>query len=145
MLGICRLLDPEETGRNENLSLERLVNSISPDTFSTLRLELDGALKKAMDSTTFVRAHRNRKLAHNDLRTIQEIHAEPLPGVSRVAIEKTLEAIRDAMNMVSVHFLETTVLYQEFIFGPGDAQLLIRRLENAEIFKQEKKRRNILQ
>jgi arginyl-tRNA synthetase len=141
MLGICRLLDPEETGRNENLTLERLVNSINPSTFWTLRSELDGALKKAMDSSKFVRAHRNRKLAHNDLRTIQEIHAEHLPGVSRAAIEKSLDSIRDVMNKVSVHFLETTVFYQEFIFGPGDVQSLLRRLENAEVYRQEKSRR----
>ena len=144
MLGICRLLDPEETGRNENLTLERLVNSVSPNAFGTLRSELDDVLKIAMDSAAFARAHRNRKLAHNDLKTIREIHAEPLPGVSRAAVEKTLEAIRDVMNKVSVHFLETTVLYQDFIFDPGDAQSLIRCLENAEVYRQEKNRRAML-
>jgi len=139
MLGICRILDPEKTGPKDNLTLERLINSIDQDKYGKLRLELENDLKTAIDCAAFAREHRNRKLAHNDLETIKETGAAPLPGVSRAAVENIFRRIRDMMNKISSHFLDTTVLYENFIFGPGDADALIRLLNDAEEFRRNRK------
>lgn len=53
--------------------------------------------------------------------------AEPLMGPSRAEIEAALRALRDTLNVLSGHYAETTIAYEQFAMN-ADGHSLIASL-----------------
>jgi hypothetical protein len=108
VLSICRMLDPDETGKFKNLSLRRLlkeeqsraVDSMSPERLKCAEL----AVEEAESKQKFARSWRDKRLSHNDL---DQILLKPPPdslvaGKVPSAISRgTLVEMRSAVDAVA--------------------------------------------
>jgi hypothetical protein len=132
-LSICRLTDPATTGKRENHSLERLVVGVQEKELSE---KLEPILKAVRDLAQPFRDRRNRAIAHSDLETKLKLETNPLPGISREMVEKTLEQIRALMNAYDLRYFKNTTMYQEVILPLGaDGDFLSEQLRRAVAFR----------
>jgi hypothetical protein len=108
VLSICRMLDPEETGKFKNLSLRRLlkeeqgkaVGSMSSERLKSAEL----AVEEAESKQAFARNWRDKRLSHNDLDQILLKQPTESVGASKVpsAINRgTLLEMRSAIDAVA--------------------------------------------
>ena len=77
-MSIARLLDPAKLGSKDNLSIERVLLEMPAGSARDRIKKGHGELAVTYDSA--IRHWRNRKLSHNDLRTVTGVAA--LPNVS---------------------------------------------------------------
>jgi hypothetical protein len=118
--------------------LERLVYSIDGIKYPQLRLDLERLLSDVRVKSAFVKAQRDRRIAHADLST--KLRASLLSSPTRTDVEQALQAIRSLMNAVELYF--NTPLYVRDVnmacvdyLHPAlyaDAKRLIARLRNYE-------------
>lgn len=104
LLAIGRLTDPAQTGRNTNLSLQQLVDTIDEVAYPGLRSKVMDVLAAAKPKFEVARDHRNRRIAHIDLETRLNKHPQPLFDATKHIIEEALEAIAQVLNTVERHF-----------------------------------------
>ncbi|MBU6509764.1 MAG: hypothetical protein KGQ73_06225 [Gammaproteobacteria bacterium] len=131
-LAICRLTDPAMTGKKANHSLERLVAGEDKD----LSNKLQSIMTKVQYFAKPFRDRRNQAIAHSDLERKQRLETDPLPGISREMVEKTLEQIRVLMNTYNLHYFRNTTLYEEVILPLGaDGDFLSEQLRRAVAFR----------
>lgn len=132
-LSICRLTDTAMTGKRENHSLERLVAGVQEN---ELAEKLRAILKAVQELAKPFRERRNRAIAHGDLETKRRLETNPLPGISREMVEKTLEQIRALMNAYDHHYFKNTTFYEEVILPLGaDGDFLSEQLRRAVAFR----------
>ena len=84
IMAVCRLSDKLWTGQ-DNLTLERLTKACS---------EIPGLEQLCKDfytTTSPFRAHRNKRINHDDLGTAIKPHENPLPGISKSRVEEMLK------------------------------------------------------
>jgi hypothetical protein len=128
ILHLCRLSDPPKSGRKENLTVLHL-SPLLPDPALAARVrELCERARAALEPA---REYRNRQVAHTDVLTLRAEHPDPLPAVTRESIEGALELLRDVLNSVESHYLNSTTAY-EHGFAPRDAERLLDLLRLAE-------------
>lgn len=128
VLHIARLTDRSRTAGRDNLSILRL-----PDMLSTgqLRDEVEALVEKVVAKAEFARDHRNKRLAHRDLRLATDPSAEPLSGISRAEIEEVLEALRELFNCFEHQYRDTTVVFDRFM-SRNDANKILASLRASE-------------
>lgn len=124
ILGICRICDPATTGKSDNLTLECLVQRLTPSPDATQAACLDAQLKKIEAATDVLRQHRNKRLAHSDLLRARNKPAELLPGISRQLIEDALAEIRVLLNQINSWYLKCEVAYAH-VGLTGDGETLL--------------------
>ncbi len=107
LLSISRLRDPKTTLGKNNLTLERLVHSIDATRYSQLRFDVERLLSDVKVKSVFVKAQRDRRIAHADLST--KLQASLLSSPTRTDVEGALQSIRSLMNAVELYF--NTPLY----------------------------------
>jgi len=125
LLQITRLGDPAESrgGKDQNLTLERLINNLPTDASSELISNLKDTLTQIRDSTNPLRDHRDKRVAHTDLEHAKASWAE-LPGLSRKTIENALKQIRNFMNTINLNYSNRPTLYENpHVQGGGDAMV----------------------
>lgn len=105
LLGIARLTDSAQTGKNKNLSIQTLTDLKGCQDFEE---QFNTALNNALQSSKFCRELRNKVLAHNDLAKIQDATIM-LEEVTRVKIKEGIESIYQMLNIVSESFFDTTI------------------------------------
>ncbi|MGU3345806.1 AbiU2 domain-containing protein [Pseudomonas monsensis] len=126
LLGVSKLTDPAQTGKNKNLSIRSLPDLIADSVLRGRVLDLcDEALKKAEHA----RDHRNKRIAHQDQRYFYNREAHSLGGVSRTLVREMLQAITAVMNEINVFYTDTTMFYDEISSG-GDAAWLVHKLKS---------------
>lgn len=124
LLGVSKLTDPAQTGKNKNLSIRSLPELIADSTLRGRVLDLcDEALMKAEHA----RDHRNKRIAHQDQQYFYGREAQPLGGVSRALVKEMLQAITAVMNEINVFYCDTTMFYDSISAG-GDAAWLVHKL-----------------
>lgn len=128
LLGISRMTDPPETGKNKNLTIQSLPPLISD---LALRNEVQSLCDKAFESAKFAREHRNKRIAHQDHNYLSNQGPDPLSGISRDHVEQMLAALRATLNRIGKHFRDSSVLHEEFVDESG-ARLLIHKLRKLE-------------
>jgi hypothetical protein len=137
LLHIARLTDPPRSAGRRNLSAQTIIPLVShPDT----RARLEAQLADVLTATAFCRDWRNRRIAHRDLNLALERGAEPLQSASRLKVVAALEALAKLLNIVSVHYLDSTTFF-EFADGAGKATRLLYMLDlarNAENLRRER-------
>jgi hypothetical protein len=105
---ICRLGDPSRStikGKTfDNLSLETLIERCDKVKNVTSLLQDFRSASKP------VRDYRNKGVGHNDLNTSIRPTDNPLPGISRSQIDKTLKLAWQILNVIYQHFVPDTEL-----------------------------------
>lgn len=125
MLGISRLTDPPVSAGKKTLTIRAIPNLV---TDPSVKAKVEAAINIALSEAEFTRAHRNRRIAHNDLVHIQNQIANPLPPASRQKIKAGLDAISAVLEVLNGHYRESTMLYDDIIFdgGAGSVVYLLR-------------------
>ena len=127
LLHIARLTDPAKQGRFENLTVARLDLAFQN---SSVGSELSKVVEVVKERAQFAREWRNRRIAHRDLSLALDLKARPLPGASRQHVEDVLASIREAMNLLRRHFLDSDMGFEHFLVH-DDADLLVHHLSLA--------------
>ena len=141
-IGLSRLGDPASSGKWENATLERLLHELVPVAPPSLTSNLERILATYQDRCKHIRYRRDKELAHSDLGALllSHGHAEgpAIPGPSRHDIEQALEALRDFMNAIDMHFRNTEVAYERFI-SRSNADEMVFVLKQGLRYKQLQK------
>jgi AbiU2 len=117
---ICRITDPKQTGKKENLTLDRLLHVITHQPADPrLVSKLEEQLKEINSACEPFRVRRNRTLGHLDLETALRTHPEPLPAIERVQIMNVLDRIARFMNEVLSHYTAAHADFVPLISGPA--------------------------
>lgn len=153
ILHIARLTDSPKSMGKENLSIQRLPILVEDE---QLRNTLQGKIEEAIKSSEFCRDWRNRRIAHRDLKLAIEDGITPLKAASRKAIKDALSSIVAVLNTMSLHYKDSTTLFDAPSgYGGGESLLYViddglrldeqrkSRLHNDEYNEDDYKPRNI--
>ena len=137
-LGLAKLGDPAATRVKgvpvENLTLANLCQLIAS---GVLVVELEPLLTAYGAACTKARDRRNKRIAHFDLETMLRPTA-PHVGPSRAEIEAALEALRNVMNRIALHYTGSQTAYDLIVLdSDGDSLIgmLKRGLRYQELVK----------
>jgi len=114
-LSLSKLGDPAGSGSRTNMTLDALIRALETlkETEVVAKAKpLVGAYDAACEK---LRDRRNKSIAHFDLQTILASKVTPLTGPSREEIEAALHALREAMNCIELHYIESQTAYEHFI------------------------------
>jgi len=135
MISLGRLLDRPNQKGNENLTLERLVTSVSELGNGELALKLDVHLVNARAAYDATRLYRNKRLAHNDLKTILEQDANPLRPATVGDVRKTLREAGEFLNIIDLHYRRSTTTFG-FQMIEGDADCIVRLMRDGMLLRE---------
>lgn len=128
LIHVARLTDPSASFGRRNLTIQMLPPMIRD---VPLRGEVETLMNECLEKAKHAREHRNKRLAHRDLIHATEPIAAPLREISRAHVEDVLLSFRALMNRIDLHYLDTTVMYEQFIAHSG-AESLVSALRRAE-------------
>jgi hypothetical protein len=126
-LSLGKLGDPAGSGSRRNLTLASLIEQLQASGETALTTKLKPLVEAFDDTCEKLRHRRNKWIAHFDLHTMLGTSATPLEGPSRAEIETALEALRQVMNCVELHYTESQTMYELFVMN-DDAEHLISTL-----------------
>jgi hypothetical protein len=127
IMAACRLSDKLWTGQ-DNLTLERLAKACS---------EIPGLEQLCKDfytTTSPFRAHRNKRIGHDDLGTAVKPHENPLPGINKSQVEEMLKLASKILKTVHGRYsrAELAVVPPIHVGGAKDLIFWIRKGYEAE-------------
>jgi hypothetical protein len=142
-LSIGKLTDPPGTGDKQNLSLRMLDRQVLELHDENLSSKLEnilvdlcgGRVSKKAGKCAPIKTHRDKRIAHADLKTSIQHGSDPLPGVSRQMIEDVLVLLRNYMNAIEGHYCQSAYLYQNPMIGPYDTVALMTILKDGLEFR----------
>ncbi len=121
ILHIARLTDPPQSMGKENLSIQRLPLMVTDD---DLKQNLKEKIKIAKTTSEFCRDWRNRRIAHRDLKLAIEDGITTLQPASRETIKKSLSSIVDVLNLITLHYQNSTSFFElPNAYGGGEELL----------------------
>ena len=135
LISLSRLNDPAKTGRFDNLTLNRLVESIDPVQFLECRTKVQSLINILDKKIDFARSHRNKRIAHSDLQTRLQSPAQPLPDISLRAIQDLLDGVALVLNSIEMYFDSASTSYGHTI-SPDDGNTLIEVLRMGVKYRQ---------
>jgi hypothetical protein len=121
MLGLCRLTDPVKTGPQENATVRRL-SALIPNPELAAKVET-GSLE-CVQATEFARNWRNKRLAHRDLQHALNPSENPLLQANRSLVEDALRRLADLLNVIELHYENSTTTFDRIIVYSGAEELL---------------------
>jgi hypothetical protein len=122
MLQLSKLTDSPETGRNRNLTIQRLSPLLSD---ASLKAEVNVLVEKAVAATDHARVHRRKTIAHLDLDVaISSQDATQLPKVTVSDLDAALTAVTDVLQRLELHYRESDLDFKPVTFPKATAQLL---------------------
>jgi hypothetical protein len=130
LLHIGRLSDPKYSmgdPSKPNLSLHQLPDALEE---SLLKEEVKKTLNKLDRKASSARDWRNRKLAHNSLLLLTDLHVKPLPRVTYSNLKETLALIAKIMNLLEMHYRKAEVSY-DMLISQDNADSLVYYLRVA--------------
>ncbi len=125
LLHLSRLTDPVRSAGKDTLTVRRISEMIPDEQLKELVTLL---AENARSSTQFARDWRNRRLAHRELPPLADEQPVPLAQASRQHVETALLALRQTMNAVANHYLDTEIAYEYSIEATGGVAALLSRL-----------------
>jgi hypothetical protein len=126
-LSLSKLGDPAGSGSRENMTLEALHQVLQASGEMLVADKMKASMQKFETACVKIRHRRNKWIAHFDRSTMLNDDVIPRMGPSREEIENALEALREAMNCISLHYAETTIGYEHFSMQ-ADGEALIQSL-----------------
>ena len=134
IIGITRLFDPANTGKNENASLFWVLDAVKLEGREGLAEKLEQTLSIVTPQIEAARKHRHKRIAHNDRATFLSADPSVLPAISDSDFSLLLASAEKFLNLVTVEYGDTqTVL--DYLDAPGDAGVLVRHLDHAIQFR----------
>ena len=143
LLTLGRLLDKPQQGRNNNLCLEYLIDSIRARNDNDLASELEAVLRDARRSEVKARKHRNKRIAHNDLLTHLDDAGSPLPNATVGEMHKLLESTQIFLNMIDMYYCKSQTLFSSQVLN-GDADAMIGFLADGMRYREEQLNQRLL-
>jgi hypothetical protein len=138
IIHIARLTDPPKSVGKENLTVQALPPLIADPQVTK---NVANLVQTAIRASDYCRDWRHRHIAHRDLKLSVEKGAAPLKPASRDKMKRAIQAIADVLNAVSLHYSESTTVFD--IGGlPGGASTLLYVLNDG--IKAQKERRERL-
>lgn len=126
LLSLSRLADPPGTGGQQNLTFRRLLGAMPPD---GPRAATGEAIEHFENAARFAREWRHALFAHRNLAHAADSDAHPLPHASRASVIAALEAADDLMNIVELHYQQSTNAYNSISDNIGGAYDLLLTLD----------------
>jgi hypothetical protein len=123
-LSLSKLGDPAGSGSRKNLTLAALVEQLESAGESAVVAKLKQLVATFDDACKKLRYRRNKWIAHFDLNTMLGSKVTLLEGPSRAEIEAALEALRQAMNCVELHYTESQTMYDHFVMNHDGEHLI---------------------
>jgi hypothetical protein len=123
LLKLSRITDPPSMGKRQNVTLALLPSLVE----DVLRPQIDAALLRVNDSTTFARDWRNRHIAHQDFSLTFSDSALPLAVVTRKKVTDAIADVNSLLNLVESYYVKGTIAFERLIAG-GQADHLIQVL-----------------
>jgi hypothetical protein len=126
LLHLARLTDPPKSMGKANLSLRQLAVLVAG---LPIGRNVESLANAALGACEFARDWRNRKLAHRDLELAMGQSVQTLAPASRAAVKIALAALTEMLNAVSLHYFDSTTMFDR---GPGreDAASLLYLLRD---------------
>lgn len=129
-LTLSKLGDPAYLGNKENMTLRALNKELKDLGEMVAANKMKEPLQKFAAACEKIRHRRNKWIAHFDRPTMLNDNVNPRMGPSREEIEHSLEALREAMNCISLHYTDMTILYEEFSMQ-ADGEILVKCLRQS--------------
>jgi HEPN superfamily AbiU2-like protein len=126
LLALSRLADPAGTRGQQNLTFRRLL-TVLPD--GGPKAALVSALDEYEHRSQFARNWRHSLFAHRAYDHAAEPDVHPLTNASRASVLAALEAARDLMNLLELHYQGSPTAYEDCIDPIGGAHDLLSCLE----------------
>lgn len=123
LLHVARLTDPPKSAGKHNLTIQRLPRLVAGEKIEASIIKLT---EIAIEKADFCRDWRNRHIAHRDLQLAMDEGLEPLKPASRAKVKDALEAISGVLNVVSEHYLDSTIIFRGISSADGAVSLIIR-------------------
>lgn len=139
---IGRLTDPPETGPKSNLSLETLIRELQPYCTAEWHSGLAADLAAIRVRVAPFKENRNRKVGHIDKPTALAQVPDPALGIGRSQVEQALAMISQLLNRISLHFTDTTHMFERVLIH-GNGEHLIFYLGAALEHFEERRRREL--
>jgi hypothetical protein len=133
IVNICRLTDPPEQGRHQNLVLSQLPAHLSPLDDAPLIARLNALLAAVETALVPLRPWRHKHIAHSDLPT-QLSPISPLPGLSDKSLQTAIDAVTAVMNEFNRATTKKLCLYSE-INDLAGAETLVDCLKLAQEYR----------
>lgn len=137
ILHIARLTDPPKSMGKENLSIQQLPLLVGDE---GLRQTLEEKIELAKAASEFCRDWRNRRIAHRDLKLAIEDGITPLLPASRKAIKDALSLIVDVLNVVTLHYNDSTTFF-DVPNGHGGGESLLYIIDDGLRLDEERMKR----
>lgn len=145
MISVGRLLDKASQGSNENLSLNRIICILSElntggdldELLATLNIHLDDAI----EAECAARAHRNKRLAHSDLKSLLNPDSHGLPPVTLSDIRKILSETASFLNAIEHKYLDKRTVYG-YTMIIGDANDVVKLIRDGMIYREQRLNRH---
>lgn len=134
LLHLARLTDPPKSAGRSNLSLQRLSCALASAPIAEQVEDLSSTAHRACE---FARDWRNRRIAHQDLALAVDPDPEPLAPASRAAIKAAIAAVVELLNAVSLHYCDSTTMF-EHRTGDTDAAGLLYIIRDGLRVKEER-------
>ena len=103
LMAVSRITDPANTGRLENLTVQRLINDVTSAGHADLAARMVTAYTYAQSQAALAREHRNRRIAHLDLSTRLRSDRTLLAPVTKAAVTNALNALARTVNLAEEH------------------------------------------
>jgi hypothetical protein len=115
-ISICRLTD-----HSKRQSLNRLMKVLKSHINHQKYVDLVSLVEEINEKAIPITEWRNRKIAHNELVRDIEKGPEPLPEITKIAVNELLENMSRLMNEVEGHFSDSSTVYEAVILhGDGN-------------------------
>jgi AbiU2 len=125
LLGISNITDKEKTLGHRNLTIRALPQMMAGE---ELKAEVARLCKDAIDKSSFICKHRNKRIAHFDETFHLDIGSIELDPATFQKVESSLDAIHSVLNLVSNRCF-STILGRQFIGLRRSADELVVRLK----------------
>jgi hypothetical protein len=133
IMAICRLSDPPQSMKKDNLSFPALFQQLDgPGITPELFKDFQFACKP-------VRKYRNKRVGHNDLNTRIKPLDNPLPGIGRKEFDQIVQLAEQVLNAVYQRFDNGELIFTIVQMGGGNE--LMFWLKTAKEYADIKKKR----
>jgi len=129
LLGISNIIDKKSTLGHSNLTIRALPQMIAD---KDLRSEVEKLCDVAKDKSSFIKDHRNKRIAHFDELFHLDMDSMGLESATFKKVEISIDAIYSVLNLVSNKCFNSS-LEMKFINLKGSADGLVARLANGAI------------
>ncbi|MBN9307783.1 MAG: hypothetical protein J0I99_19640 [Devosia sp.] len=129
LLGVCRLTDPPQTGKRQNLTLAQLYE-LDP---TSHKVELARLVGRAEKRAEFARSWRNKRIAHNDFDQITG-PVNSLAPATRNKVRSAIIGIHDVLRWIHLKHFGGDMFLPEL--GDDDTNQMMRGLADGNAVRE---------